>query len=126
MHKMSNLVLLTKGIPEGSIVFLENTLELVAVKKQDFENQVTNYLKAYTRKNAMITQYNKQQLAKVSFIKDSEVVDNKKYFEEEKIDPFKLKHKEYQDNIFLPIKTDPQDLLNYLNNYDHLKEKLTM
>lgn len=123
VHKMSHLAILTKELKETSVSFLDNTLELIAIKKDDFESTVTNYLRAYERKRVMINIYNEVKLRKVRLQQEKLILDG--YLDENtELDPFKEKFKNYLSTAFLPNMLTEKHF-NYLNEIGKLEELLS-
>jgi hypothetical protein len=58
VHKMSHLATLLDKFDEKSVSFLDNSLEIFAIKKTDFESVVTEYLRSFNRKSIMVDIYN--------------------------------------------------------------------
>ena len=101
VHKMSHLSLLTGQLQSSDVSFLDNSLELIAIKKNSFEATVTEYLRAYERKRVMIEIYNEEKLRKIRLARERKR-ELGELEEGEEVDPFKQKYADYLKKSFLP------------------------
>jgi len=60
VHKMSHLARLANQVRSSSISFLDNSLELFAIRKDEFEKHVTEYMDTFTRKKNLVYMFNKE------------------------------------------------------------------
>ena len=122
VHKMSHLAILTGELAETSVSFLDNSLELIAIKKRNFEAKVTEYLRAYERKRIMIKIYNDEKIRKIQLARERQILAGE-LDENAEIDPFKEKFRDYLKNSFLP-EMMKQHHFDYLEKIGKLQELL--
>lgn len=123
VHKMSHLAILTGELAETNVSFLDNSLELIAIKKSAFEEKVTEYLRAYERKSIMIKIYNDEKLRKIRIARERQILAGE-LDENTELDPFKAKYKDYLKNAFLPEMLKDRHF-EFLKNIGKLQEFLS-